>query len=103
MAHCSGYDQARTNFSDPQGGKGSCDQQEATIKNHVKAYLNSGSDVETASQMKRAIEWLRDKLTIHQETYFEQCARVNKLRHDSKMQFYANLTDKNADNQHVLF
>ena len=28
----------------------------ATIKNHVKAYLNSGSDVETASHMKRAIE-----------------------------------------------
>ena len=43
-------------FSDPQGGKGSCDQKAATIKHHVKAYLNSGNDVETASHMKRAIE-----------------------------------------------
>ena len=46
----------RVDFSDPQGGKGSCDRRAATIKNHVKAYLNSGNDVETASQMKRAIE-----------------------------------------------
>ena len=29
-------------------------EKRATIKNHVKAYLNSGSDVETTSQMKRA-------------------------------------------------
>ena len=46
----------RVDFSDPQGGKGSCDRKAATIKNNVKAYLNSGSDIETASQMKRAIE-----------------------------------------------
>lgn len=46
----------RVDFSDPQGGKGSCDRKAATIKNHIKAYLNSGNDVETASQMKTAIE-----------------------------------------------
>ena len=34
----------RLDFSDPQGGKMSCDQKPGTIKNHVKAYLNSGRD-----------------------------------------------------------
>ncbi|XP_031565193.1 uncharacterized protein LOC116300455 [Actinia tenebrosa] len=48
----------RVDFSDPQGGKGSCDRKAATIKNHIKAYLNSGKDVETAEQMKIAIESL---------------------------------------------
>ena len=33
--------------------------------------------------------------------YVEQCARVNKLIHDSKMQFCANLIHENADNQRV--
>ena len=35
--------------------------------------------------------------------YVEQCAHVNKLIYDSKMQFYANLIYENADNQRVLF
>ena len=43
-------------FSDAQGGKGACDQKAATIKNKVKVYINSGNDVETAKQMKVAIE-----------------------------------------------
>lgn len=46
----------RVDFSDPQGGKGSCDRKAATIKSHIKVYLNSGKDVETADQMKTAIE-----------------------------------------------
>jgi hypothetical protein len=46
----------RLDFSDPQGGKGSCDRKAATIKNHIRMYLNSGKDVETADQMKNAIE-----------------------------------------------
>ena len=46
----------RLNFSDPQRGKGSCDRKAATIKNHMIMYLNSGQDVETASQTKNAIE-----------------------------------------------
>ena len=46
----------RVDFSDPQGGKGACDRKAATIKNKIKAYLNSGNDVETAKQMKIAIE-----------------------------------------------
>lgn len=46
----------QVDFSDPQGGKGSCDRKAATIKGHIKAYVNSGKDVETAIQMKKAIE-----------------------------------------------
>ena len=46
----------RLDFSDPQGGKGSCDSKAATMKNHMRMYLNSGQDVETASQMKNAME-----------------------------------------------
>ena len=46
----------RVDFSDPQGSKGACDRKAATIKNKIKAYLNSGNDVETAKQMKIAIE-----------------------------------------------
>ena len=43
-------------FSDPQGGKGSCDRKAASIKNKMKVYLNSGHDIETPEQMKQAIE-----------------------------------------------
>ena len=45
----------KLDFSDPQGGKGSCDRKAATIKNQVRIYLNSGHDVETADQLKNAI------------------------------------------------
>jgi len=47
----------RLDFSDPQGGKGSCDRKAATIKNHIRQYVNSGKDVESAEQMKDAIEY----------------------------------------------
>lgn len=43
-------------FSDPQGGKGSCDRKAASIKSKMKIHLNSGHDVETPEQMKHAIE-----------------------------------------------
>ena len=42
-------------FSDPQGGKRSCDRKAATIKSHMRTHLNSGHDIETASQMMMAI------------------------------------------------
>ena len=35
--------------------------------------------------------------------YVEQCAHVNKLIHNSKMQFYANVIDGNANSKRVLF
>ena len=46
----------KVDFSDPQGGKGSCDRKAATIKNHMRMHLNSGNDVDNAEQMKNAIE-----------------------------------------------
>ena len=50
----------RLDFSDPQGGKGSCDRKAATIKAHIKVHLNEGHDVETASQMVDAMQsWVR--------------------------------------------
>ena len=46
----------RVDFCDPQGGKGSCDRKAATIKSHMRVHVNSGHDIETASQMMVAIE-----------------------------------------------
>jgi len=45
----------RVDFSDPQGGKGSCDRKAATIKGHVRRYINEGHDVLTAADLKEAI------------------------------------------------
>ena len=47
---------SRVDFSDPQAGKGSCDRKAATIKSHMKIYLNSGHDIETPEQMVLAME-----------------------------------------------
>ena len=46
----------RVDFSDPQGGKGLCDRKAATINSHMRIFLNSGHDIETALQMMTAIE-----------------------------------------------
>ena len=46
----------RFDFSDPQGGKGSCDGKASTIKGHMRTHLNWGHDIETASQMMTVIE-----------------------------------------------
>ena len=46
----------RLDFSDPQGGKGACDRKAATVKAHIRVYLNEGHDVETASQMVEAMQ-----------------------------------------------
>ncbi|KXJ05237.1 uncharacterized protein LOC114574926, partial [Exaiptasia diaphana] len=43
-------------FSDPQGGKGSCDRKAAGLKAKMKVHLNEGNDIETAEQMVAAIE-----------------------------------------------
>ena len=45
----------RLDFSDAQGGKGACDHKAATIKVHMRAYLNSGHDIESADQMYDAM------------------------------------------------
>ena len=46
---------ARVDFSDPQGGKGSCDRKAATIKAHVKRFINEGHDVLNAVDFKNAM------------------------------------------------
>jgi len=56
IAKAKGINIQRIDFSDPQGGKGVCDRKAANIKNHMRRYLNSGNDIETAEQMKSAIE-----------------------------------------------
>ncbi|CAH3018512.1 unnamed protein product [Porites evermanni] len=55
VAEVNGLRLTGMDFSDAQGGKGSCDQKPATIKSHIAVYLNSGHDIETASQMLQAI------------------------------------------------
>jgi hypothetical protein len=45
----------RIDFSDPQGGKGPCDRKAATIKAHIRRYINEGHDVLTASDLRDAI------------------------------------------------
>ena len=42
-------------LSDPQRGKGACDRKAATVKAHVRRYINEGHDVETAEDFKSAI------------------------------------------------
>ena len=46
----------RMDFSDPQGGKGPCDRKAATVKSHMRTFLKSWNDIETAEKMKTAIE-----------------------------------------------
>ena len=42
-------------FSDPQGGKGAADRLAATCKGHVRAFINEGHDVCTATDLKNAL------------------------------------------------
>ena len=44
---------SRIDFSESQAGKGACDRKAAT---HIATHLNSGHDIETAAQMKEAID-----------------------------------------------
>ena len=46
----------RLDFSNPQGGKGSCDRKAATIKSHMRLHLNAGNDVATGDEMIKAIK-----------------------------------------------
>jgi DNA primase catalytic subunit len=45
----------RVDFSDPQGGKGPCDRKAATIKAHVRRFLNEGNDITTAEDLRDAM------------------------------------------------
>ena len=47
---------ARYDFSDPQAGKDVCDRRIATVKSHMRRYINEGHDIKSADDMKAAIE-----------------------------------------------
>ncbi len=49
------YQVARVDFSEPQGGKGSCDQKAANIKAHIRRYIDEGHDVQTPEDLYNAI------------------------------------------------
>ena len=53
--HDHGVTIKRLDFSDSQGGKGSCDRKAETIKAHMKVHLNKGNDIENARQMVDAM------------------------------------------------
>ena len=55
MGAATGIHVKRVDFSDPQGGKGPCDRKAATIKAHVRPYINEGHDVLTARDFKDAV------------------------------------------------
>ena len=55
IGHCHGVTIKRLDFSDPQGGKGSCDRKAANIKAHMRVHLNEGHDIENAVQMVEAM------------------------------------------------
>ena len=46
----------RYDFSDPQAGKDVCDRRIATVKSHMRRYINEGHDIKSASDMKAAID-----------------------------------------------
>ena len=45
----------RLDFFDPQGGKAACDRKAATLRSHIRIYLNAGNDIETPEQLRDAI------------------------------------------------
>jgi len=55
LVHEEGVKIKRLDFCDLQGGKAACDRKAATIKSHIRIYLNAGNDIETPEQMKDAI------------------------------------------------
>lgn len=56
VIECSGVSVKRMDFTDPQGGKGACDRKAASIKSHMRVHLNEGNNIETATDMVKAIE-----------------------------------------------
>ena len=52
----SGIRIARYDFSDPQAGKDVCDRRIATVKSHMRRYINEGHDIKSASDMTAAVD-----------------------------------------------
>ena len=45
MEELTGIAIARVDFSDPQGGKGSCDRKAANVKAHFQRWINESCDI----------------------------------------------------------
>ena len=46
----------RYDLGDPQAGKDVCDHRIGTLKSHMRRFINEGNDINTANDMKVAIE-----------------------------------------------
>ena len=55
MKEIAGIAVRRADFSDPQGGKGSCDRKAASVKAHIRRYVNEGNDVTNAEEFQSAV------------------------------------------------
>ena len=55
MEAVTGIAVSRVDFSVPQGGKGPCDRKAATIKAHVRSFVNEGNDVQTPKDLETAM------------------------------------------------
>ncbi|KAK3735997.1 hypothetical protein QZH41_018257 [Actinostola sp. cb2023] len=55
MGSKTGINVSHVDFSDPQGGKGSCDRKAAAIKAHVRRFINEGHDVDNSRDFHDAI------------------------------------------------
>ena len=53
MQQTTGIKIGRVDFSEPQGGKGPCDRKAATIKAHIRRFVDEGHDVITADDLLR--------------------------------------------------
>ena len=51
-----GVEFKRYDFSDPQSGKDVCDRRIASMKTHMRRWVNEGHDITTAEEMKIAVE-----------------------------------------------
>ena len=55
MGDVTGIAVSRVDFSDPQGSKGPCDRKAATIKAHVRRFVNERHDVQTPKDLETAM------------------------------------------------
>ena len=49
-----GIKRVRYDFSDPQAGTDACDRRIATVKSHMRRYINGVHDIKKASDVKAA-------------------------------------------------
>ena len=56
MGERHGVEFKRYDFSDPQSGKDVCDRRSASMKTHMRRWVNEGHNITTAEEMKIALE-----------------------------------------------